>query len=317
MRRIWGSLSLILLVMQGALAQPVATVSLSPDTCTIGDEVFYTIQVLKKPSVQMQYPAASDSLVFYPFEVRQMNRLPDETREELRLESVRYTLTVFDTGMQVVPPIRLTYFDEAANRADSLWLGAQKVYVRSLLDTARKDIVDIKPVRSVPVPAWIYVLGGALLLAVAVGIYLLVRYWRHRPMPMPTPTVENRPAKTPYQIASEKLQSLADYSLRTPEDYKTYYTLLSDTVREFLENYYNFNAREQLTSEICAVMEMRRPPEEVGRIRRLLETADLVKFAKFQPEFSEAKESWALAYQIIEVAKPVEPAPTTNLAKTP
>lgn len=288
------------------MAQPVATAVLSPDTCTIGDDIFYTIRVLKKPSVRIQYPASTDTLVFAPFEVRAINHLPHETREGLQLESVRYTLTVFDTGVQVLAPLRLTYLDEETQRIDSLWLGAQQIYVRSLLDTARKDILDIKPVRTVPIPIWVYVLGGVLLLALAVGIYFLVRYLQQRPKPAPEP--EPLPQKTPYQIAYEKLQPLSHYTLNTPEDYKQYYTLLSDVVREFLELHYGFKAREQLTSEICAILEARRSIEEVERVRNLLEAADLVKFAKFQPEFFEAKQSLELAYQIIAVAKPAEDA---------
>jgi hypothetical protein len=282
--------------------QPVATLSVEPDTCTIGDDIFYTISILKKPTIRLQYP--TDTASFQPFEIRQLQTLPAETQEKMTLEKVRYTLTIFDTGVQYLPPIRIVYTDQETQQQDSLTLGNRSVYVRSVLDTAKKDISDIKPVRSVPIPLWVYLAGGGLLLLLAVGIYLLVKYLRKHPK-MVEP-VSMALALTPFEIATEKLKLLENYTLQSQSDYKAYYTALSNTVREFLEHYYGFPAMEQLTSEINAVMQARRPKEEADRIRTLLEEADLVKFAKFQPEVLHAREMLRLAFQIIEVGKPKE-----------
>ncbi len=284
--------------------QPVATLSVEPDTCTIGDDIFYTISVLKKSSIRLQYPSPSDTASFWPFEIRQMQTLPAETQEKMTLEKIRYKLTIFDTGMHYLPPIRLVYTDQETQQQDSLTLESRSVYVRSVLDTARKDIVDIKPVRSVPIPLWVYFAGGGLLVLLAVGIYLLVKYLRTRTKLVEPVSVA--PTLTPFEIANEKLKLLENYTLQSQSDFKAYYTALSNTVREFLEHHYGFPAMEQLTSEIDTVMQARRPKEEAERIRVLLEEADLVKFAKFQPEVLHAREMLRLAFQIIEVGKPRE-----------
>ncbi|MFN3394497.1 MAG: hypothetical protein ACK41G_09670 [Candidatus Thermochlorobacter sp.] len=305
---LWLSLiSVIVIAIPLHAQQPITTLSIAPDTCTIGDDIFYTLNVLKKSSIQLSYPTLSDSAVFAPFEIRQVEMLPAEARENLMLEKIRYTLTVFDTGMQTVPAISLAYLDKETQRQDTIVLEQKSVYVKSVLDTARKDIADIKPVRSVPIPLWVYLTGGALLLVLAIGIYFLVRYWRARaPAPVPVPA----PALTPYEVAFAKLKGLEELTLNSQNDFKIYYSAISDAVREFLERHYGFPAMEQLTSEIEATLQAKRPKEEVERVKNLLEKADLVKFAKFQPTVSEAKESLSVAFQIIEIGRPRE---TTDL----
>ncbi len=302
-------MSVIAIALPLHAQQPITTLSIAPDTCTIGDNIFYTLNVLKKSSIRLNYPQLSDSTVFSPFEIRQVEMLPAEARENLILEKIRYTLTVFDTGMQTVPAISLAYLDQETQRQDSIVLERKSVYVKSVLDTARKDIADIKPVRSVPIPLWVYLTGGALLLAFAIGIYFLVRYWRTR---APASVPASVPALTPYEVAFAKLKGLEEITLNSQNDFKIYYSAISDAVREFLERHYGFPAMEQLTSEIDATLQAKRPKEEAERVKSLLEKADLVKFAKFQPTVSEAKESLSVAFQIIEIGRPSQTPDLSN-----
>lgn len=304
-------MSILAIALPLRAQQPVTTLSLSPDTCTIGDDIFYTVSVLKKSSIRLSYPSVADSAAFSPFEIRQVEILPAETRENLTLEKIRYTLTVFDTGLQSVPPISVAYLDQETQRQDSILLEKKIVYVKSILDTARKDIADIKPVRSVPIPLWVYLAGGALLLLLAVGIYFFVRYLRSRPQASePAPVAA--PMLTPFEIAFAKLKSLESATLSSQGDYKAYYSAMSDAVREFLERHYGFPAMEQLTSEIDATLQAKRPKDEAERVKTLLEKADLVKFAKFQPTLLEAKESLSVAFQIIEIGRPKETPELSN-----
>ncbi len=305
-----------LLCSSASLAQqPVVSVELKPDTCTIGDDIVCTLTVLKKPTLVLNYPQLNDTASFTPFEIRRIEKSPMEQRDTdntLVTEKMRYTLTVFDTGMQRLPLLAIAYLDEQTKKHDTLVVpSAQRIYVMSVLDTSRKDIADIKPIQTLPIPLWIWLAGAVALILLCVAAYFIYAALKKRGKKIAAPNIVV--VKSPYETAIEKLQALESVPLMSQADFKKYYSDLSDTVREFLEQHYGFPAMEQLTSEIYETLLRRRPREEAMRARQLLDKADLVKFAKFYPSALEAKESLQLAYGIVEVAKPISTEPLTSV----
>ncbi len=295
--------------------QPVVSLELKPDTCTIGDDVFCTLTVLKKTTLVLNYPQLNDTASFMPFEIRHIEKLPLEQRDaadNLVTEKLRYTLTVFDTGMQRLPALSIAYSDEQTRRQDTLIVpSVRQIYVVSALDTSRKDIADIKPVQTLPLPTWIWLVGAGVLILLCVAAYFIYASLKKRGKKIASPNIVV--TKSPYETAIEKLQALESAPLESQADFKKYYSDLSDTVREFLEQHYGFPAMEQLTSEIYETLLRRRPREEAMLARQLLEKADLVKFAKFYPSALEAKESLQLAYRVVEIAKPISTEPLTSV----
>jgi len=66
---------------------------------------------------------------------------------------------------------------------------------------------------------------------------------------------------------------------------KKYHSELTDTIRQYIEDRFGINAMEQTTEETLEAMKhMEMPDKEVlAKLKEILELADLVKFAKFNP----------------------------------
>ncbi len=314
-------LALIFLIACSLLLTPVAivaqqakaSVEITPDTCLIGDNVFYLLSITHYETQLFSLPSDTDEVAFYPFEIRSRKKLFEEERDGFTTERWQYTLTIFDTGAQIIPPLDLRYVQ--IGKSDSsetvLKLDSKTIYVRSVLDTTVKDIADIKPLQSLPLPAWVYVVSAVVLLLLIGGGYWLFKLWqKHRQAEKPKPVV---PEKPPYQIALEKLAALDAYPLDSQDDFKKFYSDLSDILREFIERYYRVPALEQITSEILYSLRTKLSSEQIERYRQVFERADLVKFAKFYPSKIEARESLSLSKAIIEDATPkLEPSATAS-----
>ncbi len=303
--------SLIFLITCSLLIAPVATVAqqakasveITPDTCLIGDNIFYLLSITYETQL-ISLPSDTDEVAFYPFEIRSRKKLSEEVRDGVTTERWQYTLTIFDTGAQVIPPLDLRYVQ--VGKLDTsetvLKLDSKTIYVRSVLDTTIKDIADIKPLQSLPLPAWVYVaIAVALVLAIGGGYWLFKVWQKRRKAEKPKPA---EPLKPPYQIALEKLASLDAYPLESQEDFKKFYSDLSDILREFIEHYYRIPALEQITSEILYALRTKLSSEHIEKYRQVFERADLVKFAKFYPSKLEARESLSLSKNVIEETVP-------------
>ncbi|NTW49678.1 MAG: hypothetical protein HGB19_08140 [Chlorobiales bacterium] len=281
---------------------PSATAQISPDTCTVGDDIRYRLIVSGSPSVSVSLPVAGDS-AFAPFEIRGVRQVSKEEKSGQVVTEMEYTLTVFETGSQALPTLRLSYIeDKATAQTNEIKVPGKTIFVKSLLDTTRKDIEDIKPVQSLPFPVWIYfAVAGAVVALGLLGYFIYKKLKEKKEKAPETAPAEER---SPYEIAREKLMALERHPLEDMENCKQYYIKLSDTLREFLEAHYKFPALEQLTSEIYSSLEKLAGHGKAEQVHTILEKADLVKFAKFFPDKSEAKESLALSIQVIEAEKP-------------
>ncbi len=302
----------LLFVSRATVAQtPKASVEIAPDTCLIGDNVFYLLSVTHYETQLVSIPSDTDEVAFYPFEIHSRKKLFEEERDGFTTERWQYTLTIFDTGVQIIPPLDLRYVQVGKSDTAVLKLDSKSIYVRSVLDTTMKDIADIKPLQTLPLPAWVYVAiaVGVVLLAV-IGYWLFMLWRKHRKKEKPK-AVE--PTKPPYQIALEKLAALEGYPLESQEDYKKFYSDLSDILRQFIEDYYRIPALEQITSEILYALRTKLSTEQMERYRQIFERADLVKFAKFYPSKIEARESLSLSKAVIEDATPrLEPSAASS-----
>ena len=112
------------------------------------------------------------------------------------------------------------------------------------------------------------------------GVWL----WRRR-----TRTPEPPPPPEPIDYAAE-FARIAESGLLERGEFKTYYSLLSENLRRFLEESLAIEAMEQTTSELADALQ---GAEVEGAIRQqiidYLGVADLVKFARFHPALDAAR----------------------------
>ena len=92
--------------------------------------------------------------------------------------------------------------------------------------------------------------------------------------------------------------------------------LVSDTVREYLEQRFQFHAPERTTEEFLE--EMQASPlltlEQKEALGHFLTRCDLVKFARFEPAVTELKSLHDAALRLVDETSRAEPSPGAALA---
>jgi hypothetical protein len=163
---------------------------------------------------------------------------------------------------------------------------------------------DIKPPMAIPNGwEWLWWALGALALAA-----LLVwawRRWKRRRSEVPVV-----PPIPPHVIAKQKLQE----ALALIGQPREFCILVSDTVRWYLEERFEFRAPERTTEEF--LYELRATelltPDQKASLGEFLQRCDLVKFARYEPAQPELLELHGAAVRLVEETEPppatVEPS---------
>ncbi len=269
--------------------EPVAQALLDSAKISIGDQVkmVFRIQYSKNALFQRADFVLIDSLA--GIEVVTVDTPRTRTVGNLLMTEQVVTLTSFDAGRYTLPPVPI--FVAEGPKIDSAWTQELVLEVKDV--SIKPDSLYIEPIKDIIVeptrfmdywPYW----GAALL-----GL-LLLGLWRFSKRPVKEkvyPKVIVK--KMPHEIALAKL-----YALQTEQPWlqagvmKAYYDDLTFITREYLENRYGIKALESTTGEILAALRRVNIPQEAAAILPgLLQTADMVKFAKANPD-SNTGETW-------------------------
>ena len=146
---------------------------------------------------------------------------------------------------------------------------------------------------------WAYVLG-LLLIAGAVTAYIIKRKGGFsqalKPAAKPVP---------PYEKAMEQLAVLKQRQLCEKGQEKTYYTELTEILRQYLEGRFGINAMEMTTPQIKRAVRATVPAEAApGLMNEVLEMADYVKFAKMRPLPEDNVRAFEQAIKFVENTRP-------------
>lgn len=168
---------------------------------------------------------------------------------------------------------------------------------------------DIKPPVHVP-GGWEWVgwtLGAILVLALACCAWW---YWRKR-RTVPAPEIV-----VPAHVrARQRLQE----ALMLIDRPKEFCITVSDTVRAYLEERFDFRAPERTTEEF--LRELSGSPwlrsEQKRSLGEFLEKCDLVKFAKYEPGEPELRDLHASALRLVEETAPVAEESSSSPAAAP
>ncbi len=158
------------------------------------------------------------------------------------------------------------------------------------------DIRDIKPPVEIS-SGWEWV-GWALgALAVLAILFMAWRWWQKRRSRIPAVPV------VPAHIRAK--QKLAE-ALELITQPKTFCIAVSDTIRLYLEERFNFRAPERTTEEFLHELQDTNllAGEQKEKLGDFLESCDLVKFAKYEPGEPELRGLHASALRLVEETEP-------------
>ncbi|MBO7199600.1 MAG: hypothetical protein J6V26_06165 [Alistipes sp.] len=152
-----------------------------------------------------------------------------------------------------------------------------------------------------------YVIYGAMaLILLGLVVWLLAwyiaRYLRNRAVvPPPAPKIP------PHVVANKALVELGHRKLWQKGKFKAYYTALTSILRTYISGRWDIGALEMTTDEIIAALrDVEMPSASRTDLITTLRTADMVKFAKAEPEAEENEESLSRALYFVENTKLVD-----------
>lgn len=169
-------------------------------------------------------------------------------------------------------------------------------------NAVQQALRDIKPPVAIP-NVWLWVVIIAVSLALVALIIGLVLYFALRKkeaiLPPPIP---------PHVRAKQKLQD----ALGLIAQPKPFCTLVSDTVRAYLEERFTFRAPERTTEEFLHELQATNLllPDQKESLGEFLKRCDLVKFARYEPREVELRGLHDSAVRLVEETEPA-PAPAT------
>ena len=275
-------LILFLFISNFAFAQ---TAVLDTNSILIGEQINFSISNnISKTEVWPTY----EEFLAEGVEIIKVGEL--DTSENLI--SQNFIITAWDSGSYYIPPISFS----AKSKTEGLLLTVQTIILEE-----GAELKDIKQPMEAPIgwsDIWPWLLGFIVL---ALVIFLLKKYVFNKKEEV---KIEIKEVIIPADItALQQLTKLDKEQLWQAGSVKEYHTELSEIIRRYTENRFNFIALELATDEIISELKSKVNNEQLASITILLQRADLAKFAKSKPDEDENKESMQLAKHFVGQTK--------------
>ncbi|MBQ8062279.1 MAG: hypothetical protein IJ205_10140 [Bacteroidales bacterium] len=216
-------------------------------------------------------------------------------------------ITSFEEGSYELRPLSVLR-QTAPDRIDTLLFKSRPLEVFTIpVDTTTYQIHDIKgqiryPVTFREILPYVAVVWGIAFLAVLIWALLSSRRKK-----VAGESVYKDP---PYIVALRKLEQFRDSKFWAQDKQKAYYSGITDALREYIDSRYGIDAPEMTTAELFDSLGHSDVPADLFvELRRLFETADLVKFAKAYASDEENAAAVPLAVRFVTTTyqTPAEP----------
>ena len=294
-----------LLFVSKAVAQSV-TVEAKIDSLQIliGEQAKVQLQVAMDAKQRAIFPAYTDTLVRGVEIIETVKPdtqfLNDRQRMVITQE---YIITSFDSALYYLPPMPVTVDGKVYN-SKAL---ALKVYSMPV-DTLHPDqFFGQKPVMKAPFAweDWYGLIACSFLALALLGllIYLIVRIRDNKPI---IRKIKVEPKLPPHQAAMKEIERIKTEKVWQKGQSKEYYTELTDAIRTYIKDRFGFNALEMTSSEIIDQLLEMNDKEAISDLKLLFQTADLVKFAKHNPQMNENDANLINAIDFINETKQPE-----------
>lgn len=275
------------------------TVEVEPAEARLSDEPTLTLVIDHARGVTVRKPPFGESLG--EFVIRDFREpLPRTVGDREVIEQI-YTLEPTGTGELSIYPISVTFTDtrpDGDHKEHTVQTEGLTVRIASVLESDVPSLADLRPAagpvelpRSEGPGAWWPVILAVVVFAGGAAAWW---WWRRRRK------TEQATPLSPRELAYLELERLLEEDL-PGRDVKRFYVELTAVVRRYIERTTGVHAPEQTTEEFLREIGGKPvfSPEESGRLRQFLESADLVKFAAHQPQSEDVEESFRRAKAFI------------------
>jgi hypothetical protein len=275
----------------------------------LGDQTDLHLQVTHEASEKVQLPVFGESLQD-GIEIVNRSGVDSTILGDGRVQlSQTLTLTSFKDSLFAIEPLAVT------SGEDTFWTEGMALNVIQPFEVdTTLAITDIKDIERAPIWWWgiiRWVLLGLLIAGVFAAAYYGVMWYRkHRKSDEEPLNPELlRPAD---EVALEKLDAIKAEKKWKDGKVKEYQTELTDVVREYIGRRFDVQSTEKTSDETLRAMKPLIEKDLFGKLSKMLQLADLVKFAKWHTTPDENESALTTAYDFVNETKIVNDANDAN-----
>lgn len=287
---------LVLSSFNFAIAQESVHSEVNTSKIKIGEAIEYKIQAETSEQSKVIFPQLNS---VGDFEVLESSPIDTVLADKKLTLIKKYFLTKFDSGSYTIP--RQSVFINGKNFQTNLF----DIQVSNVkVDTLKQPLYDIKANigKTQKQASLIYYLL-ALVVSLIIGV-LVFFYIKHRQKKLLT---DDDLFRTPLEKAHSKLDAIDGKGLVVKGEVKEYYSQVTEVLREYIEEVFEISTKEATSSQLLASLntmikqrELKLPKATVNDLKQVLQTADLVKFAKLEPSISQTSENREKTVSIVK-----------------
>ena len=292
---------------------PVAKAYTDSNFVEFGSPAKYSIAVKVKGAQKVEFPVFHKEIV-PELEVLRGPELDTVYNTDLTVSIINsYYITSFKDSSFTIPQMPVLVNGEmlrtdSVNITFTLLQNIDSTFYAAIDTTKALKIFDIVEVKNTPFTFeefWhrfgrlIIIILIAMLVAAAIT-YFIIRKLKNKPIiPIAKP-------KEPAHITAYRLlDKLKGSKLWQQGRVKDFYSILTEILKNYITDRYNCSVIENTSEETLDELKQFISPknENYKNFKSLLDTADFVKFAKFEPRPDENDFALSVAYQFVDSTK--------------
>ena len=268
----------------------------------IGDQTAMHLSVTQEANERVEMPVFGETLQD-GIEIVNRSAVDTTTLPDGRLQlSQELTLTSFKDSLFAVAPIAVV------SGGDTFWTEPMALNVIQPFEVdSSLAITDIKDIEKAPIYWWGIIRWILLALAV-IGLFVGAYYgvlWYRKHFLKEEEAIEPELLRPADEVALEKLDEIKAQKIWKDGKVKEYQTELTDVVREYIGRRFDVQSTEKTSDETLRAMKPLIDKELFAKLSKMLQLADLVKFAKWHTTPDENEQALSTAYEFVNETREV------------
>lgn len=297
--------------MMNILLAIVVSASIDSTMLMIGDQTALHLSVTQEANEHVEMPVFGETLQD-DIEIVDRSAVDTTTLPDGRLQlSQELTLTSFKDSLFPVAPIAVV------SGSDTFFTDPMALNVIQPFEVdSSLAITDIKDIEKAPIYWWgilRWILLALAVIGLLVGAYYGVQWYRKHFLKKEE-VIEPELLRPADEVALEKLDEIKAQKIWKDGKVKEYQTELTDVVREYIGRRFDVQSTEKTSDETLRAMKPLIDKELFAKLSKMLQLADLVKFAKWHTTPDENEQALSTAYEFVKETRevPSDPVPSTK-----
>ena len=279
----------------------VVSASIDSTMLMIGDQTAMHLSVTQEANEHVEMPVFGETLQD-GIEIVDRSAIDTTTLPDGRLQlSQELTLTSFKDSLFPVAPIAVV------SGSDTFFTDPMALNVIQPFEVdSSLAITDIKDIEKAPIYWWgifRWILLALAIIGLFVGAYYGVQWYRKHFL-KEEEVIEPELLRPADEVALEKLDEIKAQKIWKDGKVKEYQTELTDVVREYIGRRFDVQSTEKTSDETLRAMKPLIDKELFAKLSKMLQLADLVKFAKWHTTPDENEQALSTAYEFVQETRP-------------